>query len=240
MAPRRTGKSPAAKAKASAPSEASALAVHSATAKLTVSIKRRLSNGDEVFIAPGVEKQCSPDELDTVQAEVSERVHAWLDELLEAYPDADPIDEDEEGEYEDEDELEDEEADEDEDGEDDEDEEDLTEADIRKMKKGELQALAEEYEYELEAKTVKDMRDELIEVLFTEDEDEDGEDEEEDDEGEDEEAFDEEELSEMKLAQLQEIVDGWELEHPKFSKTAKLPAKKKAYIALILEAQEEE
>ncbi len=212
-----------------------------AKAKLTISVKRRLANGDEVFIAPGLEMECSADALEAAQSDVTDRVNAWMDALLEAYPDADPMDEDEEAEDEDEDE-----GDEGDEG-DDEDEEgdDPTEAEIKKMKKPELLELAEAYEIELEAKTVAKMRDELIEALFSdededEDEDEDDAEDGDEDDGEEEGLWTEEELDALKLSELQEIVESWELEGPTVKKGTKLAAKKAAYIEYILEAQDEE
>lgn len=246
MALKRKGRAPAAKAKAEPAAEASEIAsVQGATAKLTVSVKRRMTNGDEMFIAPGVEMHCTTDELDETQASVTERVHAWLDELLQAYPDTDPVDEDDEDEEDDE--GEDDDADEGEDDEDDEaedEEDDLTEADIKKMKKAELIEFVKDEELDIETKgmSVADLKAAIIEELFSEEDDEDEDEEaDEDDEDEDEEeGYTEEELAELDLKELQEIVDAWELEHPKFKKGTKLAAKKKAYTKLILEEQDEE
>jgi hypothetical protein len=240
MALKRKGRAPAAKAKSEPVAEASEISVvNGATAKLTVSIKRRMANGDEVFIAPGVEMHCAADELDETQATVTERVHKWMDELLQAYPDADPLD-DEDDEADDEED----EADED-DEEDEEDEDDLSEADVKKMKKAELLELIEEEELEIETKgmSVADLKAAIIEELFSEEDEEDEDEEDADDEDEDdedEEGYTEEELAELDLKDLQEIVDAWELDHPKFKKGVKLAAKKKAYIALIIEAQDED
>jgi hypothetical protein len=205
-----------------------------AKAKLTLSVKRRLANGDEVFIAPGLEMDCSADAMDAAMEDVTAKVNGWMDTLLEAYPDNDPIEADEDEEEADE------EADEDEDEEeaDEEDEDEITEEDIAKMKLADLKKLAADYEIELTSKKVADVREELLEALF-EDEQADEEDEDED-EDEDEEAFTEEDLDAMKLSELQELVDEWEIEHPTFKKGTKLPAKKAAYIALILEVQDEE
>jgi hypothetical protein len=257
MALKTKGRKPAATAKAETATEDMTVPATMAKAKLTVSVKRRMANGDEVFIAPGIELDCTADGLDAAQEEVSTRVHGWLDTLLSEYPDSDPIEDDEdeaEDDEEDEDEADDEEA---------EDEDDLTEDDVRKMKKADLVKLAADYKITLKSKSVGDMRDELIAALFEEDEDdEDGDDEDEADEAdededdesedeaddededhedgddEDEDAYTEEELSAMKLGDLQEIMEAWELKHPKLPKDAKLAAKKKAYIKAILDAQE--
>lgn len=251
MAIKRQGKAPAKKPAAKAASDVVGEAVASAiapleTAKLTVSVKRRLSNGDEVFIAPGIEKQVAAGDLEEAQAEVTERVNSWLTELLEQYPDVDPMDEEDED---DEDETEEDETEEDEGEDEGEDEDELTEAEVRKMKKSELVALAEEYEIELESTKVADIKDELIAALFEDEdeEDEDEEDEDETDEGDEEdededeeEGYDEEDLKAMKLDELQEICDAWEIDHPSIKKGTKLAAKKTAYIAHILEAQDEE
>lgn len=210
-----------------------------ATAKLTISVKRRLPDGSEVFIAPGIEVQCPEHELDPKQAEVTERIQSWMDSLISLYPDSDPIDGAEDEEDEDETE-EDETEDEDEGDEDGGEEDDLTEDDIRKMKKADLVALAKDYEIKLESTKVPDMKEELIAELFEEgdeeDEDEDG-DEDEDDE--DEEGYTEAELKEMKLGELTDIAEEWELDVD-VPKGAKMAAKKKLYIEAILEAQEED
>ena len=238
MAIKKKGTSPAKKSSAANVAETAigtALAITMmGKAKLTISAKRRLSDGTEIFIAPGIELDCARDDLDATQAAVTERVNGWMEELLAQYPDSDPIDDDDEEEEEADDEEEEDEAD---DEEEDEAEDDLTEADIKKMKKADLVALAEEYEIELEETAVAKMRVELIDALFSEEEEEEADDE---DEEEDEDAWSEEELSEMKLDQLQEILDGWELNHPSIKKGTKLAAKKAAYIEAILEAQEEE
>lgn len=219
-------------------------AVFVGKAKLTISVKRRLSNGDEVFIAPGIELDGLAEDLDATKATVTDHVNGWLDDLLAAYPDSDPIDDEEEEEADDEEE-EDDDADADDEDEDDDDEEgeDLTEDEIKKMKKAELETLAEECEIELESTKVADMRKELIEALFEEDDEDDEEeaddaDDEDDEDGE--EGYTEDELKATDLKDLQEIVDGWGLDHPSVKKGAKLAVKKKAYIKTILEAQEEE
>ena len=213
-----------------------------ATAKLTVSVKRRMTGGAEIFIAPGIEMHCTVDELDATQLDVETRVNKWVDTLLAAYPDDDPLEDDEAEDEEDADE-----EDEDED-EDEAEASDVTEDQIKKMKKADLTALAEEYEIELEGTTVKDIREELIAALFEEaeedeDEDEEAEDEDEDedeDEGGEDDLYEESELKAMKLDALQEICASWEIGDPTIKKGAKLPVKKAAYIAHILEAQKEE
>lgn len=203
-----------------------------AVAKLTVSVKRRLSNGDEVFIAPGIEIGCAPGELDETQEDVATRVNDWVTKLLEDYPDDDSDDETED----------DEEATEDEHGggEDEDEDEEVTEADIRKMKKAELLDFIEENELEIETKgaSVKSLRDDIIEALLEDDEDEDedgGDDETEDDEDED---YEKEELDAMPLSELQGIADQWELK-VRVKPGSKLSAKKAAYTKAILKAQDE-
>lgn len=246
MAIKKKGRAPAAKAKAAPEAETiESVTTMMATAKLTVSVKRRLTTGDEIFIAPGIEMHCDADALDETQLAVTDRVNAWVDQLLEAYPDSDPI---EDAEDEDEDEDLDEDEDEDE-AEDEAAEEWPDEATIRKMKKADLLALAEEAEVELEGTTVKELRDELIEILHAEEEaDEDDEDEDEDaDEDEDEaedgdesDLYTEEELDDLKLEELQEIVEEWEVKHPRFKKGTSVTAKKAKYVELILATQDEE
>lgn len=222
----------------------SALSINSATAKLTVSIKRRLGNGDEVFLAPGIELSCAPDELDAKQAEVTERVHGWVENLLALYPD--PTDDAEDA---DEDDAEDDTEDADEDG--DEDEDGLSEEDIDAMDKKGLQALIKEHELEIEGAAkmaVKALREAVKEALFSEDEDEDADDdaEDEDEDGEDEDGdedsagYTDEELKAMKLEELQEICKEWDIGTPKLAKGADLKAKKAAYIKHVKAAQEAE
>jgi hypothetical protein len=213
-----------------------------ATAKLTVSIKRRLSNGDEIFLAPGIEMHCEQDALEDTKTEVTERVNAWMETLLEAYPDVDlDADDAEEEEADAEDE---EEADADEDG------DDLTPEDVAAMKLAELKTTIIDYGLEIEPKGMKlaELRDAVTAELWA-DEEADAEDEEEDDEAdvedgeedEDEDAgYTDAELKGMKLEELQAVVDAWGLDHPEVKKGAPAAAKKKAYIAYILEVQEEE
>lgn len=234
MAIKKQGKATARKA---APAGASAAdPIAQATAKLTVSIKRRLSNGDEVFIAPGVELHCSEEELDEKQAEVTERVNNWLTELVEAYPDVD-LDEDE-----DDDEEEDDDEDEDEDDDDEEEVELPTEAEVKKMKKADLMETAELMELELESTKVADIREEIIEALaeYEDDEDEDEDDDDDDGDEEEEDLYTEDELKALKLEDLQEICEDWSIGHPKLKKDAPLKKKKTAYVDYILEAQEDE
>lgn len=209
-------------------------------AKLTISMKRRLPNGDEVFIAPGVELGGDAADIDETIATVTEKVNGWMEDLLATYPDADPIDEADEEE---------EEADEEEEPEEEEGEEEdeLTEADVKKMTKKQLEELAEEFGFEFEETTLAKMRKEAIDAIFAEDEEGEEEEEPEDEEGEDEEgeeeegeAYDEDELKELKLEQLQEILTDWEIDHPTFKKGTSVVLKKKAYVKAILEAQEEE
>lgn len=225
----------------------SALSINSATAKLTVSIKRRLGNGDEVFLAPGIELSCAPDELDAKQAEVTERVHGWVENLLALYPD--PTDDaEDDAEDADEDDAEDDAEDADEDG--DEDEDGLSEEDIDAMDKKGLQALIKEHELEIEGAAkmaVKALREAVKEALFAdedgdEDEDEDAdEDADEDDDGDEDSAgYTDEELKAMKLEELQEICKEWDIGTPKLAKGADLKAKKAAYIKHVKAAQEAE
>ena len=142
---KKKGKAPAAKAKAKVEEAAEAVldaavgAVFVGKAKLTISVKRRLSNGDEVFIAPGIELDGLAEDLDATKATVTDHVNGWLDDLLAAYPDSDPIDdEEEEDDDADDEEEEDDDADADDEDEDDDDEEgeDLTEDEIKKNEKG--------------------------------------------------------------------------------------------------------
>ena len=70
-----------------------------ATVKLTISVKRRMPDGSEVFIAPGMERRCSDADREAVRAAMTEEVQGWVTELLELYPDTDPI-EDSEGDAE--------------------------------------------------------------------------------------------------------------------------------------------
>lgn len=240
MALKRNGKRPASKTKTPEAETAvgDILTAHnSATAKLTISVKRRLANGDEVFIAPGVEIQCGADDLDAKQAEVETRVNTWMEGLLEAYPDVDLEDEDEEEEGEEEEGEEEEEPEEEEEGE----EEELTEAEVAKMKLADLKALVKEEELDIDVKGMKlaELRTAVAEELFGEEGEEEEEGDEEEEEGE-EEGYTEEELGELKLDALQEICTSWEIGDPKLKKGAKLGAKKAAFIAHILEAQDEE
>jgi hypothetical protein len=133
-----------------------------ATAKLTVSVKRRLPDGSEVFIAPGIEIMCTQADLDATQTEVTERVNGWVTSLLEVYPDTDPITEaegkaEEEAEEEAEDETE--------------EEAELTEEDVAAMGKPDLVALVKEHGLEVDTKLpVVKLRAAVVEALFTEDE----------------------------------------------------------------------
>lgn len=202
-----------------------------ATAKLTVSVKRRLGNGDEVFIAPGIEVTCAESELDAKQAEVAERVKHWLDNIMAMYPDPtegadDSTDEDADEDADD--------ADEDGDG----DGEDLTAEDVDAMDKPELLELIKENDLDVpNAKKLKvgELREAVKALLTSDDADEDGEDADEDDAG-----YTEAELKKMGLEELQKVCDSWDIGHPKIKKGADLKTKKAAYIAHILEAQEDE
>lgn len=230
---RPTRKKPAAASSAEVSGDAIISAMN-ASAKLTVSVKRRLGNGDEVFIAPGIEISCTPDTLDETQAAVTERVNAWMDTLLETYPD--PTDAEDE-------EVEDDEPDDEEEG-DEEEGDDITEEDVAAMKLADLKALIKAEELDVETKGVKlaDLREAVADALFGDEEE--AEDEEEADEEDEEPEDEEEELSEadlkgMKLAELQELVDEWEMEHPKMPKTAKSSVQKKAvYVKYIMENME--
>lgn len=214
-----------------------------ATAKLTLSLKRRLSNGDEVFIAPGIEMHCGVDELDAKQAEVQERVTGWLTELTEAFPDAELEDEDDEDEDEEDEDDEDEDEDDEDDGDDEDDEDDedeLTEEEIEGMALKDLKAVVKEYELDIKVTGMKkaDLAEAIIEALFADEDEEDEDDDEDGDDEDDEDAYTEDELEEMKLADLQEIADEWEMEHPKLKKGTPVAKKKAAYIKAILEEQE--
>lgn len=236
-----TGKKPA---PASAAAEAETTATVStgapmATAKLTISIKRRLNDGTEVFIAPGIELQGPADELDATQAAVAERVNGWLQELLADYPDAAEGGEEAEEEAAEEEEAADEEAaDEDE-------EEGVTEEEIRAMSLADLKAFIKENELEIETKGLKlaDLREAVIEALSGDEdaEEEAAEDEDADEEAEEEaEGVSEDDLKKMKLEELQALCEEWEIGEPEVKKGAALPAKKAAYIKHIMAAQTEE
>lgn len=209
-----------------------------------MSIKRRLSNGDEVFLAPGIELACAPEDLDAKQEEVTTRVNAWVENLLVAYPDPaegadDSTDED------DEEEADEEEADEEEEG--------LTEEDIDGMDKKAILALLKEQEVEIDGAAkmaVKALREAAKEALFgeedeaEEDEEEEEAEEEEEEDGEedegDEAGYTDEELKAMKLEELQEICKEWGIGSPKMAKGADLKAKKAAHIKHIKAAQDAE
>lgn len=215
-----------------------------AKAKLTISVKRRLANGDEVFIAPGIEMDCLPDELNATQEEVQTRINAWMTDLLEAYPDAD-LDDDEE---EDEDEVEEDEEEADEDEDEDEDEIEVSEEEVAKMKLADLKALIKETGIDVDPAGMKvaDLREAVIAELFGEEEEGDEEEDEDEDEAEadEDEEEDEDELSEddlkaMKLQQLQDLCEEWGIGEPKLPKGAKLSQKKDLYIKHIMENAEE-
>jgi hypothetical protein len=239
----RKGKAPAAAKAAEADTAVSAVLTSTAmaTAKLTVSIKRRLSNGDEIFLAPGIEMHCDVADLDATQAEVTDRANAWMDSLLEAYPDV--MLEDADGEEEEADAEEEEEAEEDADAED-----ELTEEDVQAMKLADLKQTIIDYGLEVEPKGMKlaDLRTAVIDELFAEEGDADAEEEEEegeeaeDDDGEEEEGYTAEELKALKLEDLQGIVDAWEIDHPTIKKGTPAAGKKAAYIKYIIAAQAEE
>ena len=270
MAIRKAGKRPATKEtkEAEAPESASH-PFHMAKAKLTMSMKRRLPDGSEIFVAPGIECDCSLDDLDATQADVEARVTGWMTTLMEAFPDSELDDDDEEEEddeeeddeveaddeeEEDEDEAEEEadEEEEDDEEEDDEEEEELevSEEDIAKMKLAELKALIKDAGLDLDAKGMKvaELREAVADELFgeaeeedeDEDEDEVDDEEEEDDGEEDGDELTEEDLQEMKLAELQALCEEYEIEEPSMPRGAKLSAKKKLYIDAILNADEEE
>jgi hypothetical protein len=244
MALRKAGKRPAAKEANDSP-ESSTSPTHMAKVKLTMSMKRRLPDGVEIFVAPGIECDCAMDDLDAVQADVEARVTGWITTLMEAYPDSELDDEDEEEEDEEADE---EEADEEEE---DEDELEVSEEDIAKMKLAELKTLIKDAGLELDPKGMKvaELREAVADELFGEAEEED-EDEDEDEEEVDEEEADEEEedgdelteedLQEMKLAELQALCEEYEIEEPSMPRGAKLSAKKQLYIDAILNADEED
>lgn len=140
------------------------------TVKLTLSVKRRMPDGSEVFIAPGIERHCSTEDRTAVRAEVTEEIQSWITELLELYPDSDPIEDEEEG---------DEEADDD--------EEEAEEIDIDELDDESIEALAEHFG--IKAKTAKGQRTALkkkdpdeIAAAYDELSEEEGEEEEEGDE----------------------------------------------------------
>lgn len=231
--------------------ELAASAVMGATAKLTASLKRRLGNGDEIFFAPGVEIHCTEDELDAKQAEITERVTAWMETLTEKFPDPTDADDDADDDVDDDSGDDDDDDDEGGDEEADEDEDTLTEDEVNAMSLTDLKKLVKEQELDIDLKgmKVKDAREAVIEALFSEDDDEDedgGDDDDDDDDGEgegDEDggAYEEDELKAMKLEDLQEICKDWDIGDPKGIKKAKdLKAKKAAYIKHILESQDEE
>lgn len=229
MAIKKGGKSPAKKSEA-VKDDASLMG----SAKLTVSVKRRLGNGDEVFIAPGLEKACPVADLPAAQVEISDQINEWLTSLLEQYPDVDLDEADDEADDEAEDEAEDDEAEDDDD-----DGEELSEADVKKMKKAELVELIEDEELDIDTKQkLADLKAAVIEELFGEDDEDEDEDEDDDDDDDGEEPYTEDELEDMSLEELQEVADAWELKAPKIKKGAKLSVKKAAYIKLILEAQD--
>jgi hypothetical protein len=218
----------------------SSLSVLSATVKLTVSLKRKLGNGDEIFMAPGIEIQCAPEDLDAKQVEITDRVHGWLDSLTAEFPD--PTDDAEEGEAAADDDEEAPAADDDDEG------EGLTAEDIDGMDKKALIALIEENELEIEGAAkmkVADLREAVKEAAGlgedageedeSSDDDEDGE-----DAGEEADVYTAEDLKTMKLVDLQAIVDAWEIAHPTIKKGADTIAKKAAYVKYILAQQEEE
>lgn len=250
LKPKVSGKAPSAKspaAKSVASDDAATLITSQpwSSAKLTISVKRRLGNGDEIFIAPGVEMSCTVADLAETQADVTTRVKTWLDDLLEAFPD--PTDAEDEAEEADEDESE--EADEDESEEGDEEGEDLSEEDIDAMDKKELLALNKEHELGVEGAAkmkLADLREAVKAAAFADDEDESDEaeeadeDEDESEDDGDEGGYDEAELKAMKLEGLQEVCDAWEIKHPVAKKGADLKTKKAAYIKAILAFQEEE
>lgn len=249
LKPKVGGKAPAAKpaSKASAAPADEPMALVSAgpmaTAKLTVSLKRKLGNGDEVFIAPGIEVQCAPEELDAKQAEVAERVKGWLDGLVADFPD--PTDDADDS-------TEDEAGDEDGEAEDgDEDEDGLTAEDIDGMDKKALIALIKENELDVEGASkmkLDDLREAVKEACGMNDEDGEAEDDEagDDDEdgdgedGDDEGGYTEDELKKMSLEDLQEVCNSWEIGDPVFKKGTKpdLKTKKAAYVKHILAAQD--
>ena len=214
------------------------------TVKQTVSVKQRAEGGDEVFISVGQEISNVPlDEADAYKAKLDASISEWLEARVSAVAGAafDSYSDPDEGEAETE-------ADEDEDG------DELTYEDVAKMKAAELKALIEEYELEVDPKLkVKELREAVLEALFADgdededeadededeaDEDEDEADEDEDEDGEEDEPYTEDELKAMKLAELTEIAEAWEIE-VELPKKADLKAKKSAYIAAILEFQEE-
>jgi hypothetical protein len=222
-----------------------AISLNSATVKLTVSIKRRLGSGDEVFIAPGIEMHCAVEDLDATQESVTERVNGWMEKLLADYPDPADADDDEAEEAEDD-------AAEDDEEEAADDEEGLSEEDIAGMDKKALLALIKEQEIEIDGAAkmaVKALREAVIEALFSDDDgEEDGDEEEADEDAEDDEdgdgddagGYTEAELKAMKLEELQEICDTWEIDNPKLAKGADLKTKKAAYIKHILASQDAE
>ena len=233
----------------------------SATVKLTVSVKRRLGNGDEVFFAPGMELVVTPEEFAAAKEQVTNTLEAWVAELTEKFPD--PADA--------EDDAQDTDDGDDEDDDDDDEGEELTEDEIKAMSKKDLLALIKEQELEIDGAakmTVKELREAVFEALAGDeddddddddsdedsddddddeddddddddsDEDSDDDDDDEDDEEGDDEPYTEAELKAMKLSELQEIADSWALKHPKLDKAAKVKEKIAAYVKLILKNQD--
>lgn len=234
-----------------------------ATVKLTVSVKRRLGNGDEVFFAPGMELHVAPEDFSAAKEQVTNTLEAWVAELTEKFPDpADAEDDADDADDSDDDDDAEDDADDDEDG--------LTEDDVKGMAKKELLALIKEQELEIDGAAkmgVKELRDAVVEALFSDDDDDsddddadddddsddddsdddsdddadddddDDDDDDSDDDGDDD-LYTEAELKGMKLAELQEIVDEWKIKHPKYAKDAKSKDKIGIYVKHILKHQE--
>lgn len=238
MAVKSRGKKPAATTKAEGE------LIMSDVVKLTVSVKRRLANGDEIFIAPGMERHHAPGEAAEARAALQEDVDAWLTELLEAYPDVDLDEDDDDGDYDDDEDADDEDDEDEDDVENGEDEDDVpSEEEIAKMKVADLKALVEDYELDVDPKgmKVKELREAVIDALYGEDEDDDDvDDDDQDDDEDDEDEITEEDLEEMSVSELEELCEENEIDLPKYRRGAKAAAKKKALIAHILEVMEEE
>lgn len=218
-----------------------AISINTATVKLTVSVKRRLGSGDEVFIAPGIEMMCPVDELDATQESVTARVNGWMERLLADYPD--PADAEDDAT----DDADDADADDDSDDADD-DDGGVTEEEINAMSLADLKTFVKENDLDVDLKGLKvaAAREAVIAAVFSGDDDDDEDDDADDDDADaeedgdgDEDGYTEDELRKMKLEELQEIITEWGIGDPKIKKGADVKAKKAAYVAHILAAQEE-
>lgn len=138
---------------------------------ISVKAKKTMSDGDGNFYTNEVFISSPSGDVETSIDEMQEVANRKVDEAIEAYSGFEGAEVEEEELEEEEEELEEEEFEEDEE---EEDEEELSEDDIMKMKKAELLEIIDEEELDIDTAgmKIKDIREEVIDAMFGEEEEE--------------------------------------------------------------------